>query len=59
MCSRYTRIEFDATAEELAESIKAVAKYNNHDDKIEIGICSGQGWCHIETQGYRNVYYDY
>ena len=47
----------DASAEELAETIKAAARYNGLGNQIELGIYSGQGWCHIATPGYSNVYY--
>ena len=45
------------TAEELAETIKAAARDNGLENSIELGIYSGQGWCHIATPGYRNVYF--
>lgn len=47
----------DATAEALAETIKAAAKYNGLEDQIELGIYSGQGWCHIATPGWKSIYY--
>lgn len=47
----------DRTAESLAEEIEAAAKANGLTNKIELGIYSGQGWCHIGVPGYRNVYY--
>lgn len=47
----------DASAEALAETIKAAAKYNGLEDQIELGIYSGQGWCHIATPGYQNIYF--
>lgn len=46
----------DASAEALAETIKAAAKYNGFDDQIELGIYHGQGWCHIATPGYLYIY---
>lgn len=47
----------DATAEALAETIKAAAKYNGLLDKIELGIYQGQGWCHIGVTDYQSIYY--
>ncbi len=47
----------DASAEALAGAIKAAAKYNGLEDKIELGIYQDQGWCHIATPGYKNIYY--
>lgn len=47
----------DASAEALAETIKAAAKYNGLEDSIELGIYQGQGWCHIATPGWLNIYY--
>lgn len=47
----------DATAEALAETIKAAAEYNGLLDQIELGIYQGQGWCHIGTPGYQSIYY--
>ena len=47
----------DATAEALAETIKAAAKYNGLLDKIELGIYSGQGWCHIGCWDHQSIYY--
>ena len=49
----------DAHAEALADTILNAAKYNGLEDKIELGIYYNQGWCHIATPGYRNIYYDY
>ena len=47
----------DRSAESLAEEIEAAAKANGLTNKIELGIYSGQGWCHIGVPGYRSVYY--
>lgn len=47
----------DASSEALAETIQAAASYCGFEDDIELGIYLGQGWCHIGTPGYRNIYY--
>lgn len=46
----------DASAEELAETIKAAARYNGLENQIELGIYSGYGWCHIATPGYTYIF---
>ena len=47
----------DATSEELANTISAAARYCGLEHEIELGIYLDQGWCHLGTPGYRNVYF--
>ena len=47
----------DARAEDLAAAIEAAAESWGLQDKIELGIYTNEGWCHIACQDYRNIYY--